>query len=93
MTKALRGGDAGKSAAARQRETDTYREFDAISRAVIDEGFGIVAASTDRLGQQLDQMKRSNTAGDARPRRAAHEPPGLNVCQSGEQMRVRRRVR
>ncbi|MFD6107235.1 hypothetical protein ACFWFQ_31745 [Nocardia salmonicida] len=28
MTKAEKGGDAGKIAAARQRETDAYREFD-----------------------------------------------------------------
>ncbi|MGC4994540.1 hypothetical protein [Nocardia salmonicida] len=56
VTRAEKGGDAEKIAAARQRENDAYRELDAISRSGIDEGFGIVAAGNDRVGLQLEQM-------------------------------------
>lgn len=62
LTKAQKNGDAAKIAAARERETAAYREYDAISKAAIDEGFGIVAAGNERLGRQLDQMQRTNTA-------------------------------
>jgi hypothetical protein len=65
LTKAEKSGDAAKIADARQHEIEAYREFDAISQAVITEGFGIVSAGSDRLGRQLDQLKRNNAAGDA----------------------------
>ncbi|MEV6279121.1 hypothetical protein [Nocardia sp. NPDC051832] len=65
LTKAQKAGHAAKIAAARQREIAAYREFDTISRATINEGFGIVAAGNQRWGQRLDHMQRTNAADDA----------------------------
>lgn len=57
---------AGRSGTdAREREATAYREFGTIADSAIIEGLGTVAAGNRRLGQQLDQVQRAETAEQA----------------------------
>jgi len=62
LAEARKIGDKSEIAAAHRHETAAYREFDAISQGVIAEAFGIVAASTEGLGRQLDQLQLTDAA-------------------------------
>jgi hypothetical protein len=56
LTRAMRNGNAGRIAAAQERERVAYAEFDHVGRASIEEMFTLNRGGLDNVGRVLDQM-------------------------------------